>query len=161
MDRPELPADLAEFYARYEGVGLESSWDRPVRLSKLDEVSRVGWKDVDPVSDIPEGWEHFSAFRIGSGMFFEKVVYVLDAPSCPPGSILAIGSAAGPGGDGPYAIESSLVLGVTFADWLAHLERWGWWEPAIGGGRELTEPEERELRQYYRSLNPGLGVGAA
>src|SRR5947209_8218432 len=105
VSRPELPPDLAAFYARHEGVGLESSWDRhPVRLCKLDEVVRGGWKDLGLGGDVPEGWERFTALRIGAGMFFEKVVYVLDAPSCPPGSVLAIGrDVGGPGGDGPDA----------------------------------------------------------
>src|SRR5262249_19706063 len=110
VNRSELPPDLAEFYTTHEGVGLESSPDRAVRLCKLDEVTRVGWKDLRLVGDVPEGWEGFAAFRIGMGMFFEEIVYILDAPSCPAGSILALGrDLAGPGGAGPFSLESSLV----------------------------------------------------
>jgi hypothetical protein len=157
VSRPELSSGLAEFYAWHEGVGLESSPDRPVRLCKLDEVTRVGWKDLLVVSDVPEGWERFAAFRIGRGMFFDDIVYVLEAPSCPPGSILAIGrDLCGPGGDGPFRLESSLVLAATFPAWLAHLERWGWVEYAVAGWEPPPEPQE--IDQYYRALNPGLGA---
>src|SRR5262249_49077534 len=98
--------DLADFYARHDGVGLESSDDLPVGLGKLAEVTRVGWNDLFPGGDIPEGWEGFDAFLIGIGMFFDQNLYVLDAPSCPPGSILAIGrDLAGPGGTGPFSLE--------------------------------------------------------
>src|SRR5262245_22307286 len=96
VNRPELPSDLAEFYARHEGIGLESSPDRTVRLCRLDEVARIGWKDLQLVTanEVPEGWEGFAAFGIGMGRFFEEIVYVLNAPSCSPGSILEIGGLA-------------------------------------------------------------------
>jgi hypothetical protein len=157
--RPELPADLAEFYAEHEGVGLECGIgpNRVVRLCKLDEVARVMWGDV-AVADVPEGWEGFDAFQVGIGRFGEKIVYILDAPSCPPGSILAIGTnlVGCEGGDGPLKVDGSLVLAATFSGWLAHLERWGWTEPVIAATWELTEQERQELHQYYFAFNPSI-----
>jgi hypothetical protein len=47
-----------------------------------------------------------------------------------------------------------LVLASTFPDWLAHLERWGWAEPAIAAAWELTEQERQESYRYYLALNP-------
>src|SRR4051794_2947508 len=88
-NRPELPPDLAEFYAWHEGVGLEGSWHegvgpvsspgRTVRLGRLDEVALIGWKDLHLASadKVPEGWEEFAAFRIGMGRFFEEILYIL------------------------------------------------------------------------------------
>lgn len=162
VGRPELPPDLAEFYAQYEGVGLESDPDRTVRLCQLMEVTRIGWMDLHIVApgDVPEGWEGFAAIRMGMGMFFEELVYVIDAPSCPPRSILAIGGLApGPGGSGPYALESTLVLAATFQDWLSHLEAWGWVEYAVAGIGDLSDGQQQELLQYYLRLNPGMNVG--
>lgn len=160
VSRPELPPDLAEFYAWHEGVGLEGGPDRTVRLCRLDEVARIGWKDLLLVCDVPEGWERLAAFRIGMGMFFEEIVYVLDAPSCPPGSILALGGVApGPGGRGPYALESSLVLAASFRDWLTHLERCEWVEYAVAGIGDLPERQQQELCRYYLALNPDMNVG--
>jgi hypothetical protein len=159
-DRPGLPAVLAEFYARHEGVGRDCDPDRSVRLHRLDEVDRVGWGGLGLVGDTPAGWEGFAALRIGFGVSFEEVVYVLSAPSCPPGSILAIGSnVCGPGGVGPDALESSLVLAGSFPDWLAHLERWGWAEPAIAPSWDLTDGERGELQSYYLALNPSMYTG--
>jgi hypothetical protein len=156
-DRPDLPPDLAEFYTQYEGVGRKCDCDRSVRLHTLDEVVRVAWKDLGFVGDTPEGWEEFAALWIGKSMFGDEIVYVLAAPSCPPGSILTIGTnIGGPGGDGPYALESSLVLAASFAEWLAHLERWGWAESALGTNEEYEEVVQEEYREYYLALNPAL-----
>ena len=160
IDRPDLPDDLVQFYKWHEGVGLESSPDRAVRLCKLVEVAQVGWQDVESVAEVPEGWADFAAFRVGSGMFFEKIVYVCYAPSCHRGSLLAIGrDVCGPGGDGPYALESSLVLAASFSSWLAHLAQWRWIEPAVSGIRELTKWEQGKILDYYLSLNPGMNPG--
>ena len=155
----ELPDDLAEFYALNEGVGLESSyWDHPVRLCKLNELARVTWKDLGFGGQVPDGWDPFAAIYLAFGMFFEKVVYVLDAPSCPPGSILALGNAiSGPGGTGPAALESTLVLAESFQAWLIHLEQLEWVEPAISGpDRDWTDKEKQEIYRYYLALNPRL-----
>jgi len=160
VDRPELPPDLADFYAQHEGIGLDTEPDRTVRLCRLNEVARGGWKDLVRGDEVPEGWEGFTAILIGMGEFFEKIVYVLDAPSCPAGSILAIGGLApGPGGQGPASLESSLVLAASFADWLAHLERCGWVEYAVAGIGDLGEEHQHELCKYYLALNPGMNVG--
>jgi len=160
VDRNKLPADLAEFYAAHEGVGLESSSDRPVRLCRLEEVAQVGWNDLWPACGAPEGWERFAAFRVGMGMFGDTIVYVLNAPSCPTGSILALGrDLAGPGGVGPFSLESSLVLATSFPAWLAHLGRWGWVEHAVAGWE--APPDPQEVVQYYLALNPSMNVGGA
>lgn len=156
VNRPELSADLADFYARHEGVGLESSPDRPVRLCTLDEVTLVRWDGLLTGSPTPEGWEGFAAFRIGMGMFFDEILCVLAAPSCPPGAVLAVGyDLGGPGGDGPFRLEGSLVLAASFPAWLSHLEQWGWVEYAVAGWD--PPPEPGEIQHYYRALNPGLG----
>jgi hypothetical protein len=160
VKRSELPPDLAKFYAAHEGVGLESSPDRPVRLCRLEEVARVGWNDLGLVGDAPEGWAGLAAFRVGMGMFGDEIVYVLDAPSCPPGSILALGrDLAGPGGVGPFSLGSSLVLAASFPEWLAHLERWGWVGYAVAGWEAPTD--RQAVKQYYLALNPDMNVGSA
>jgi len=162
VHQPELPPDLAEFYARHEGVGLESRWDRTVRLCRLDEVVRIGWKNLHTAfaDEIPKAWEGFAAFRIGMGTFFEEIVYVLNAISCPSGSILEIGGLSpGPGGKGPTSLESSLVLAASFREWLIHLEHWGWVEYAVAGIGDLPEQQQQELIRYYLSLNPGMNTG--
>jgi hypothetical protein len=163
VDRPELSPDLAEFYARHEGVGLEADWkERPVRLCKFAEVTRVGWEGLNQVGDVPEGWERFAALRVGMGMYFEEIVYVLDAPSCPPGSVLAVGTnlVGCEGGDGPFKLDGSLVLAPTFPAWLDHLKRWGWEEPVIAGMGGRPKAEYQELCRYYLALNPSLNCDA-
>jgi hypothetical protein len=159
VNRPELPPDLAEFYTWHEGIGLESPPDRTVRLCRLDEVACVGWKELVLVGDVPEGWEPFAAFRVGMGRFFEELLYVLEAPSCSSGSILAIGGMVpGPGGEGPASLETSLVLARRFQDWLTHLEQCGWVEYAVAGIRSVPEREQQELCRYYLALNPGMNL---
>jgi len=154
---PWLPPDLAEFYSQHEGVGLESSLDRSVRLCRLEEVAHIRWKDLFTTSDdIPEGWKGFTALRIGVGIFGDEILYVLNAPSCPLGSVLAIGrDLAGPGGDGPFRMESTLVLAASFPEWLTHLERWGWVEHALGAFERSSESQQ-EVFQYYLALNPNI-----
>jgi hypothetical protein len=118
--------------------------------------------DLQLVGDTPDGWESFTAWEMGMGEFLDRIMYVLTAPSCSTGSILAIGTnLCGPGGDGPYALESTLVLAASFPRWLAHLERWGWVEPAITGGGEFSEQEQKEISGYYLALNPQLEFGTA
>jgi hypothetical protein len=158
LDRLQLPLDLTDFYSEHEGVGLGSSTDRPVRLCRLEEVSLVRWEDLlTAPADAPEGWEGFAAVRVGVGMFGDEILYVLNAPSCPQGSVLAVGrDLAGPGGDGPFRLESSLVLAESFTGWLAHLERWDWVEYAVAGW--AAPPDPSEIDRYYRSLNPGLNL---
>src|SRR5262245_3480845 len=159
VNRPELPPDLAEFYSGHEGVGLERDPDLPVRLCRLEEVALVRWNDLLPhLDDVPKGWEGFAAVRVGLGMFGDQILYVLHAPSCPRGSVLAIGiDLAGPGGEGPFILEGTLVLAKSFPEWLAHLEQWGWVEYAVAGWD--PPPESLEIERYYRALNPGLNVG--
>lgn len=158
-----LPKDLAQFYAENEGVGLESSPDRLVRLCRLDEVARIGWSDLHIFgADTCPGWEQFAAYRIGVSSFFDEILYVLDAPSCPAGSILTIGvDVTGPGGSGSEALEPSLVLAPGFAEWLRHLEECAWVEYGLvpGGLDRLPEAEQRYHRRYYQALNPGIDWG--
>jgi hypothetical protein len=161
VNRPELPPELAEFYSGYEGVGLGSSTDRPVRLCRLEELALLRSNDLFTLEDgVPEGWEGFAAVRVGVGMFGDQILYVIHAPSCPPGSILAIGrDLAGPGGDGPFRMASTLVLAESFPGWLAHLERWGWVEYAVAGW--VAPPDPQAITRYYLALNPGMNVGRA
>lgn len=157
-----LPSVLADFYAWHEGVGLDSGSDRFVRLCTLGEVVRVGWNDVGLVGDVPVSWGRFAALQIGLGMQGERIVYVLDAPSCSPGSVLAIGTylvGVDAGGEGPDALDGSLVLAATFSGWVAHLERWGWAEPIIAGMGNLPRDQHREACRYYLALNPDMDVG--
>lgn len=163
LNRPDLPAELRAFYERNEGVGLESSPDRTVRICRADEVKLFGWQDVHIFGgDDWPGWETFSALLIGAGPFFDEIFYVLRAPSCPPGSILVFGtSIAGPGGTGPHAAEPSLVLAANFWDWLRRLERFGWMEFGIVPGEltNLPAAEQQEVRTCFASLNPGISWG--
>lgn len=158
-----LPPDLAAFYAENEGVGLESSPERMVRLCRLNEVTRIGWRDLHLFGDddFPE-WDQFAAYRIGVSAFFDEIMYVLDAPSCPAGSILTIGmNIAGPGGSGEAALEPSLVLASSFTEWLRHGEACGWVEYGLIPGEltELPDDEQRSHRRYYQALNPGMSWG--
>jgi hypothetical protein len=155
-----LPSDLARFYAANEGVGLESSPDRSVRLCRLDEVARIAWRHVHifGADELP-GWERFAAFRVGISPFFDEIVYVLNAPVCQAGSILTISvDVAGPGGYGSATLEPSLVLASSFTEWLKRLEACGWTEYGLGPGdlAKLPAAEERQQRRYYQTLNPGL-----
>lgn len=146
LDRSDLPLDLAQFYSQHEGVGRECDPDRSVRMHILREVVRTDWAGLELAADVAEGWEEFAAFHIGFGIYFEEIVYVLAAPVCPPGSILAVGGSQ----------DAPLVLAVSLARWLSHLERWGWAEPAIAPAWELSDQEWTEVRRYYLSLNPEL-----
>jgi hypothetical protein len=70
--------------------------------------------------------------------------------------VAAIGrDLAGPGGDGPFRMESTLVLAASFPEWLTHLERWGWVEHALGGFERPSESQQ-EVFQYYLALNPNI-----
>jgi hypothetical protein len=165
VEQLRLPPDLARFYAESEGVGLGSSQERVVRLCRLDEIARIGWRDLHifGARKCP-GWEGFAAYRIGVSPFFDEILYVLDAPSCPTGSILTIGvDVAGPGGSGSASLEPSLVLASSFTEWLRHLAHSGWVEYGLvpGGLAELAEADQEEHRRYYHALNPGISWGAA
>lgn len=159
VGRPDLPTSLIDFYTHHEGIGLESelSPDHVLRFSQLDEVKGAGWSDLHLLAHVPEGWEGFRSLRVGMGPCFEELAYVLHAPVCTPGSIVAIGgSLLSLGGQGPYVLEGTLVLAASFMDWLVHLERWGWAEPAIASAWNLTEEEWQEIYRYYLSLNPAM-----
>lgn len=163
VEQPGLPSDLARFYAENEGVGLESSTDRFVRLCRLEEVARIAWQDVNifGAEELP-GWERFEAYRIGISPFFDEIVYVINAPVCSAGSILTIGvDVAGPGGSGSATFEPSLVLATSFAAWLKRLEACGWSEYGLGPGdlANLPPAEELQHRRYYQTLNPGICWG--
>jgi preprotein translocase subunit Sec61beta len=163
--RPDLPADLVKFYEQHEGVGLESSPDRVVRICLLDEASRISWQDLHVIGmDTVPGWsEGFAAVRIGISQFFDEILYVLKAPVCAEGSILTIGvGVAGPEGSGADILEAALVLANSFTDWLQHLKQVDWVEYGLvpGAIKELPEATQKEIRRYYLSLNPGITWGA-
>lgn len=155
-----LPADLMAFYSENEGVGLESSPDRLVRLCQLNEVAAITWSDLhifgkDPVA----GWESFRGLRIGVSSFFDDIVYATSSPSCSAGSILAFGvEVMGPGGTGPNRFECSLVLADAFSTWLKRLEQHNWKEYGLVPSeiQRLRSRIQREQLAYYQSLNPGI-----
>jgi hypothetical protein len=157
----DFPEDLRKFYAWHEGTGLDSDPERIVRLCKLAEVKTIRWADLHIFGkDKPDrGWEHFAGYRIGISSFHDEIIYVLQAPVCAAGSILALGpDVAGPGGKGPLAIEPSLVLAPNFAEWIKNLERAEGHEYGLTPGsiRELPKLQKDRLLHYYKGLNPGL-----
>ena len=163
--RMGLPAELLQFYARNEGVGLESTAKRLVRLCRLSEVETHAWRDIHIFGDDePEaGWDEFEAVSIGVSSFFDWIYLVQRAPCCPPGSILTIGvGVAGPGGRGEHTLEYALVLASSFDEWLAHLQRYDWFEYGLAPGEiwELGAARQSELRAYYKALNPGAAWDA-
>jgi hypothetical protein len=130
-------------------------------LCHLDQAVGIGWRDLHVLGrgDPDTGWDQFAGIRVGIGLFFDEIVSVLSAPSCPPGAILALGvDLAGPG---PAAMEQSLVLAPSFSDWMTHLESMGWEEFGLVAGEIDDLPTERqnELRQYYGNLNPRIRWG--
>jgi hypothetical protein len=131
-----------------------------VRICLLNEVVRIGWRDLHILgTDECPGWEQFVAYRIGISSFFDEIVYVIEAPVCPLGTILTIGvDIAGPGGNGSAALEPSLVLAKSYPEWLRHLEENSWIEYGLapGGIMELPISRQRSLLKYYQSLNPGI-----
>lgn len=159
VDCKDLPADLRKFYSRYEGCGRESSPERLVRLCKLSEVKPITWKDLhifgaDPP---PDGWETFSGYRLGISVYFDDIIYVQSTPVCKPGSVFTIGvDVAGPGGEGPHALENSVVLASSFDAWIEHLEKTNWVEYGLGPGSRFDLPaeEHRSLIEYFKALNP-------
>lgn len=162
VDRSDLPLDLIAFYAQNEGVGLATDCDRSVRLCRLDEIRAInGWQDLRRPSDCPPRWEQFRAVYFGISQFCgDMILYVLNAPSCPAGSILALGrDISGPGGEGPDVLETTVVLGRTFTEWLVHLEQVDWVELGLTPGclANLSDAQQQKERRYYLSLNPGLG----
>lgn len=156
-----LPDDLRRFYARNEGVGLDSDPERIVRLCKLAKVKAVRWADLHIFGKHQpgRGWKEFAGYRIGVSSFFDEIIYVLKAPVCAGGSILTLGpDVAGPGGIGPLTIEPSLVLSPSFDGWLRNMERARWREYGLAPGdlRELPKSQQDELLRYYKGLNPGI-----
>lgn len=154
IDRPDLPPDLARFFADHEGRGLESDPIRVVRFCLLDEIKRGGWPDFFGSEECAGGWEDFDAILIGANCFGHELYYVVNAPSCANGAILELDfEAGGPGGSGPYALEGTLVLAASFQEWLRHMEEMNWNEYGICGTDELSEAKQREMRDYYDALN--------
>ncbi len=152
----ELPQELAQFYSEYEAIEFEGLDYGSLYLYPLHRVKR--WKGLDLYGDVPEGWEEFDGFRIGGSCSGARIVYVLSAPNCQTGAILAIGGDLDwVGGVGPYAMGNCLVLGATFFDWLRHLEEWDWWEYGVGYCiPELSVARRRKLRASYLALNPNI-----
>ncbi len=156
-----LPADLMDFYAHHEGVGLDASADHPIRIGRLVEAAPVVMHDLHLYDDFPlnGGWDRFTGIRIGLGCFFEELIYVTQAPVCQPGSIMAFGSDGieGPGGigcdDDP---EMSLVLAASFGEWIARLRIDNWDEIGLVPGELDRLPAERaaQLRTRLAELNP-------
>jgi hypothetical protein len=92
----------------------------------------------------------------------DEILFVVHAPCCSPGAILALGSdIAGPGGSEGNELEPSLVLATSFSLWLEHLEQMGWIEYGLvpGALAELPRSQEQALRLYYKTLNPQITWG--
>jgi len=160
-DVENVPSMLQRFYAANDGVGLESPPDRPIRLCHLEEAVPVQWSDLHIVGKYPpeSGWEEFSGYRIGVSNFLDEIILLLKSRVCPPGSIITLGpDVAGPGGDGPYTLEYSLVLASDFDSWLDRLEQDNWKEYGLGPGEiaDLPRPRALSLKQHFHRLNPGI-----
>jgi len=157
-----FPEELSEFYQNYEGIGLESSPDNPIRICRLEEAIRISCSELDLLGgEVLEGWESFSAIRLGMSPFFDEIVSVIEAPCCDAGSIMVFGGDIyGPGGKGEYAFECSLVLASSLSEWLDRIAKYDWNDPGLypgefeAGGR--LEDQRSELVQYYKKLNPQI-----
>jgi hypothetical protein len=87
VDREGWPADLAEFYAGHEGVGLDNKDGHCIRMAKLAEVTTVGLKEIG-FDELPHaGWASFSAFVIGASDCGDEILYVRSGPGIPAGSV--------------------------------------------------------------------------
>jgi hypothetical protein len=158
---PWLPPVLREFYERHEGIGRDGPPDLSVRLCRLDDVSEVGLRDLHLFENFPlnAAWAGFSAIRIGVGMFFDEIVYVVRSPVCPPASIMAFGADVfGPGGEGDDENDpcGSVVLARSFGEWMDRLKTDGWKELGLVPGVLARLPIERatKLRKRFAELNP-------
>jgi hypothetical protein len=160
-----LPDDLRQFYSTCEGVGLDSTSDRPVRLCRLNELRPVSLQDIGMFRgyEPEDSWADFSGVRIGAGCFGDEIVYILRAPLGGVGSIAAFGcDISGPGGSGEDAnIPGSLVLAGDFQDWLIRLAKDEWHEYGLVAGEIDKLPDQRaaELRRHFRKLNPRITWG--
>ena len=160
--RPDLPADLMEFYSKHE-VDPKASLVY-LNFTPLDKVKLLGLKeigiDVDLLPDaLRAEWAKFSGLLVAYDSFGDEIVYVTKAPSCAPGSIMVLGGdVSGPGGTGPLACDLTLVLAASFTKWLAHLKRWDWIDYGVipGGIKDLPAADRDELHKYYLGLNPQI-----
>lgn len=165
IDVDWLPEDLRTFYESREGVGSDSTSDPDVRLCKLEQLSRIKWKDLHILGDREprDGWKDFAAIRIGAGAYGDEIVVVISAPCAPKGSIMAFGpDVAGPGGTGAGRLRESLVLSEDFDHWITRLDQDGWVEYGLGPGgiKNLPAERQKELRANFLRLNPAISWGA-
>lgn len=156
----QLPEELAWFYRHHEGIGLESHPDHLIRICKLHEVQRIKWKDLHVIGgqEMP-GWENFTAYRIGVSSYFDEIVFVVDSPACPSGSILVTGvDIIGPGGQGPYIYSESLILARNMQEWIRSLQETNWNYIALHPGEypQLPPSDRKDIGDHLRSLNPKL-----
>lgn len=163
VERSDLPSDLVQFFRWHEGVGLESSPDRLLRLCKLAEIEQFGWEDIPIFGREPlHGWESLQAFRIGNSSYYDEILYVINCPCCAAGAILAIGTDIyGPGGTGTAPFECSLVLASNFDAWIKHLRSMSWMEYGLvpGSVDRFAASKQQRLRSYYQMLNPAIPWG--
>lgn len=159
---PWLPDVLRAFYNTHEGIGLDADVDNPIRLGRADELVRVRLDELDMFRGYePEGpWASFSGIRLGISCFFDNIVFVLHAPVCDPGAILAFGpDVPGPGGRGDDAdIPGSLVLARDLDSWLGRIREDHWHEYGLVPGEIDDLPEARAafLRRHFLDLNPKI-----
>ncbi len=92
-------------------------------------------------------------------MFFEEIIYVLNAPICMAGSIMVVGGQTiGPGGFGPFILERTLIVASTFSHWIARLKKSQWIEPCISGLGDYSEKDQQQIIQFYIEMNPSMIV---
>jgi hypothetical protein len=159
IGRTELPKEVAEFYMRHEGIGIESDPDRVIRLCRLDELARVSWEDLHLFGGSPpphEGWASFDGFRLGYSDTLDELLYVLKAPGIPAGSVLAMGVNAmvGPAGSDVDGPNGSIVLAGSFDEWIGRLERFGSAAHGLFIDMDLPDEVAQVLFQRLAELNP-------
>ena len=157
IGRADFPADLTEFYAEHEGVGLESKGHHTIRMARLSEVTKIAWKDLGLSADPPHaGWASFSGYRIGFSDYGDEIVYVLSAPGIPAGSVLALGATElyGPAGGDQDGTQGALVLGASLGDWLERMRRFGTAADGLYGECGVPEWVADIVEAEIARLNP-------
>lgn len=148
-----LPDVLRDFHQVYEPV---SGGDPSVRIAPLDDVVAIKARHVIGIAREPE-WRDFSGLEIGRSAFGDQIIFVQNAPSAAPGSIMAFGmDVFGPGGDGDAAIEGSILLAGGFTRWIKRLREDEWQDYGLvpGGIRALSARRRKELVEELQRLNP-------
>lgn len=156
----DMPEPLRRFFETNEGIGVETSPDRPIRIAKLKEAGPVQWKDMHIIGtyEPPGEWKQFAGWRIGYSDTLDEIVYVIRAPGIREGSVIAMGTTpAGPGGLDRFAPEGSLVLAESFDKWIARLQQHGPDAHGLFPDMELPENIGKEIHDEIIRMNPHSG----